>query len=72
MGKKTTKCHDCNGLGYYTKPGDRCATCRGQGYIITKNDITEAKSSVMNWVKLIAILVIIYLLWNFFAKGGLQ
>lgn len=70
MARKTIPCIDCNARGYIGKVTDKCPTCKGRGYTFAEGvKPKKAGSSFMvNLIKLIAFLVIVYLVWDKFLK----
>ncbi len=70
MGRKTEKCVDCGGRGFYSKPGDRCSTCSGRGYTIIKEESpAEDGSFMMTAVKLLIFIIAAYFIWDNFLKS---
>ncbi len=66
----TVVCDDCGGKGYHSKPGDKCQTCKGRGYLMPSGaPITKKKSTFFEYIKFIIFLGIAYLAWEMYLKG---
>ncbi len=72
MANKTEPCADCGGRGFFSKPSDKCPTCKGRGYTFVgkaKPSKAGGSSFMVNMIKLVIFLVIAYVVWDKFLKN---